>query len=192
MSTRCCCNQAAKWRISAKDARLHCLTTSSPVGMPLGNPSLREQDASDQSLQGHGVCQHAGARLSQMHSATAVLPHNQQAFVRPVLSQGACDTAAKTWRNPVLLSLLHGACRREACLSCLAANSPDACFRTAMMTRAPAIASSRAISLPMPDFAPVMTAVVPCTHQSKLHCMNIAHSMPACIAEPNLPHRWQI
>ncbi len=151
---------------------------------------------SDQGLQGHGVCQHAGARFSQMHSATAVLPHNQQALCgqcrRKALVVLLLRPGGPQFHPARCKAWLHGACRLEACLSCLAANSPDACFRTAMMTRAPAIARSRAISLPMPDFAPVMTAVVPCTHQSKLHCMNIAHGMQACIAEPDLPHRWRI
>lgn len=36
-----------------------------------------------------------------------------------------------------------------------------------MMTWQPHMASCRVISLPMPDDAPVMTAVVPCADQQK-------------------------
>jgi hypothetical protein len=66
-------------------------------------------------------------------------------------------------------------------LSSLAAYSPAACLRTTMMTWQPAWARCFVISRPMPDDAPVMTAIVPymparCCQLSATVCRCMLHS----------------
>uniref|UniRef100_A0A2M4B2N9 Putative secreted protein n=1 Tax=Anopheles triannulatus TaxID=58253 RepID=A0A2M4B2N9_9DIPT len=69
-------------------------------------------------------------------------------------------------------------------MSCLlpvsTASSSRAClavsmFRQAMMMRAPRRARSRAVSLPMPELAPVMMTVLPSILRAELNCPQVRY-----------------
>ena len=63
-------------------------------------------------------------------------------------------------------------------LSSLAAYSPAACLRTTMMTWQPAWARCFVISRPIPDDAPVMTAIVP---YMPVRCRQLSATMCRCM-----------